>query len=257
MSKISKEEIVKELETYGYKLIEYKDSKNVIFICKCLNERKTSLLRIRKGQKCRSCKSNDFIPQNSDDEKWEQLADRWISSKGKVLLENGLEAKLDYSNGRLRFHSTQLNKHLQVNRSMVIAFKLPRYNLLEDDDNLNVYEVSYKDGNKNNLTIDNLIVVHKNENETRKGKCHFYNERVCSVRNINENEIKEENDVKTLSQFPKYHFYKNGMIFHKGSNQPGSDREDGYIAGSFIMDDNKVKALKHHRLICMAFNPIE
>jgi hypothetical protein len=216
------------------------------------------MLRIRKGQKCRNCnKITDFIPKDTEDEKWAKYYDRWISSKGVVLLENGNPAKFNISNGFPRFFSNYLNNSLSLIRSMAIAFKINNYQLLEDKNNLNVYEVAYKDLNKNNLTIDNLIIVHKNENEKRLHKSHFHNQRVKEAHEINELDFKNKYELKTLQQFPNYNFYSNGMIFKNGINQSGGISIDGYISGSFILNTGHNKKFKHHRLICLAFNPIE
>ena len=254
-NKHTEESVAKELDTYGYKLVEYINSKEIIFICKCGQERKTSFLRIRSGQKCRSCKNiTEFLPVDTPDEKWVKYVDRWISTNGKVLLENGKEACIDKSGDRQRFSSNVLG-NLQVNRAMAIAFKLPNYEYLEHKENLNNYEVVFKDDNKDNLTLENLIVIHKKENNLRKAQCHFYNERVLSAYKVKENEIKDNFEVKTLDEYPDYKFYSNGMIFRNGYYQAGPIKN--YCSGTFVGKDNIPESKKQYRLICMAFHPIE
>jgi len=256
-NKHTNEKIAQELETFGFQLVEYIDSKHVIFICKCGNERTNSLLRIRQGQKCRSCKNSiDFVPEDTEDEKWKKFFDRWISSKGNVLLENGKEASIDTSDGRKRFTSNTLKKPIQINRAIVIAFKLENYEKIENEENLNIYEVAFKDGNKDNLTLDNLIVVHKSENILRQGKCHFNNERSISAFSTKEEDVEEKYEFKTLDEFPKCKFYANGLIFDNKKFRIGADRLDNYISGTFVNTNNLQTTRKHHRLICMAFHPL-
>ncbi len=254
-NKHTEESVTKELESYGYRLVEYVNSKEIIFICKCGQERKTSFLRIRSGQKCRSCKNiTEFSPVDTPDEKWVKYADRWISSNGKVLLENGKEASIDKSGDRQRFTSNILG-NLQVNRAMAIAFKIPNYEYLENKNNLNNYEVAFKDNNKDNLCIDNLIIIHKKENILRRTQCHFYNNRVISAYSVKESDIKDNFEVKTLDEYPDYKFYSNGMIFRNGYYQAGAIKN--YCSSTFIKDDKTPEAIKSYRLICMAFHPIE
>lgn len=250
-NKHTNEKIAQELETFGFQLVEYIDSKHVIFICKCGNERTNSLLRIRQGQKCRSCKnSTDFVPEDTEDEKWKKFFDRWISSKGNVLLENGKEASIDTSDGRKRFTSNTLKKPIQINRAMVIAFKLENYEKIENEENLNIYEVAFKDGDKNNMTIDNLIVVHKSDNFLRQGK---FNERANYV-NFIEDDIKDKYEFKILEEYPKYKFYANGFIFKAGIYQPGETKN--YCSSTFINNNEQRDSKKPYRLICMAFHPL-
>jgi thiol-disulfide isomerase/thioredoxin len=173
-----------------------------------------------------------------------------------ILLENGKEASIDKSGDRQRFTSNILGNQ-QINRVMAIAFKLHSYELLEDKNNLNNYEVAFKDNNKDNLCIENLIIIQKKENELRKGQCHFSNERVISKKEINEDEIKQKYELKNIVEYPRYNFYSNGMIFESGRYRIGANRSDNYISGTFINNLNTQETRKHHRLICMAFHPIE
>lgn len=250
-NKHTNEKIAQELETFGFQLVEYIDSKHVIFICKCGNERTNSLLRIRQGQKCRSCKnSTDFVPEDTEDEKWKKFFDRWISSKGNVLLENGKEASIDTSDGRKRFTSNTLKKPIQINRAMVIAFKLENYEKIENEENLNIYEVAFKDGDKNNMAIDNLIVIHKSDNFLRQGK---FNERTNYV-NFIEDDIKDKYKFKILEEYPKYKFYSNGMIFKNNIYQAGAIKN--YCSSTFINNNEQRDSKKPYRLICMAFHPL-
>lgn len=60
--------------------------------------------------------------------------------------------------------------------------------------------------------------------------------------------------MKTIPFFEGYEFYNNGMIYSKvaGRVLTGSNNSDGYISICF-----KEHTYKFHRLMCIAFHPIE
>lgn len=60
--------------------------------------------------------------------------------------------------------------------------------------------------------------------------------------------------MKTIPFFEGYEFYNNGMIYSKvaGRVLTGSNNPDGYISICF-----KEHTYKFHRLMCIAFHPIE
>jgi hypothetical protein len=259
-SKYTNEEVQKILDSFGYKLVEYISKDDVKFICKCGDDRKTSLLCIRKGVQCRKCKSKgNFIPQDTEEEKWAKFHDRWISSLGKVKNENGQSLDLYYEGDRVRFSSNNFNYKLYLARTMAIAFKIKDYEKLNNDDgtsNLS-YDVSYIDNSKN-IILDNLIV------EERKGKLRqssipFSTERSKEFLRKDEKEC-ENIEHKFLKEFPDYKFYKNGFIWNGCRFIAGTIKTSGYIYCQlkYKKEDNiETKDFAHHRLICMAFHPIE
>ena len=215
LSKEKEEAIRKELETFGYKYIKYHDKDHVDFICKCGNNRITSMYRIRKGVQCRNCNNKkDFIPVDSENEKWVKYHDRWISSLGKVKGENGGNIQPDNTENRVRFSSAELGQHQYLARTMAIVFQIKDYEKLNKDGETDMsYEVSFLDENPKNIILQNLFVRSKVDRLTKNYTKPFQSERAQQYLEITEKDL-ENIEYKKLEEFPNYKFYKNGVIWN-------------------------------------------
>jgi len=260
------EDVQKMLEPFEYKLIEYIDRKKLKIICKCGKERTNELSRLLKGQKCREClKISVFVPVDTEKEKWIKYHDRWISSLGNVKGINGQNIKTDKSENRVRFSSPELGNHQYLARTMAIIFKIKDYEKLKKDDGETdmSYEVSYIDDDPNNIILENLFVRAK---EDRKNKITpFQTERAQQFLQITEKEL-ENIEYKQLAEFPDYKFFKNGIIWNGERAVGGTVKTHGYVSCQFKYNQERedekeniviYKDFSHHRLICMAFYPIE
>jgi hypothetical protein len=260
------EDVQKMLEPFEYKLIEYIDRKKLKIICKCGKERTNELSRLLKGQKCREClKISVFVPVDTEKEKWIKYHDRWISSLGNVKGINGQNIKTDKSENRVRFSSPELGNHQYLARTMAIIFKIKDYEKLKKDDGETdmSYEVSYIDDDPNNIILENLFVRAK---EDRKNQIKpFQTERSQQFLQITEKEL-EDIEYKQLAEFPDYKFFKNGIIWNGKRAVGGTVKTHGYVSCQFKCNQERedekeniviYKDFSHHRLICMAFHPIE
>jgi len=252
------EEVKKIIEENGLKLIRYENNKNVYVVCSCGNkEYKATLFDIKKGKKCMKCRKermkedDDYIPDNiydTEDEKWVKYYDRFISSKGKIANLKGtyLDVNKDkgraYINGRAEYMS----------RAIARAFKIEKYELINNDQ---TYVVSFKDGDNTNFNLENLFVQTKKEAITKSecGKKSHQSDKYIEYLTISKKDL-EEFEMKTIPFFEGYEFYKNGMIYSNVAERvlTGSNSPDGYISVNF-----KEKSYKYHRLMCIAFHPIE
>jgi len=267
LSKEKEEAIRKELETFGYKYIKYHDKDQVKFICKCGHDRSTSMYRIRSGVQCNTCNNKkDFVPVDTENEKWVKFYDKWISSLGKVKGENGGEIILDTSENSTKFKSAHFKTKQYLARTMAIVFKIKDYEKLNKPDgstNLS-YDVSFIDKDPKNIVLKNLIV------EAREGKLRQHNrpfstEKSQQFLQITEKDL-ENVEYNQLEEFPDYKFYKNGIIWNGERAIGGTEHTSGYIRCQLKYkeeskdekEDNIIyKDFSHHRLICMAFHPVE
>jgi hypothetical protein len=267
LSKEKEEAISKELETFGYKYIKYWDKDHVDFICKCGDDRSTSMYRIRSGVQCKACNNKkDFVPVDTENEKWVKYYDKWISSIGRVKGENGGEIVLDISENSAKFKSAHFKTKQYLARTMAIVFKIKDYEKLNKPDgstNLS-YDVSFIDKDPKNIVLKNLIV------EAREGKLRhtakpFSTEKSQQFLQITEKDL-ENIEYKQLTEFPNYKFYKNGIIWNGERAIGGTEHTSGYIRCQLKYkeeskdekEDNIIyKDFSHHRLICLAFHPIE
>ena len=252
------EEVKKIIQENGMKLVKYENNKNVYVICSCGNEEhKATLMNIKRGKKCMKCRKermkedDDYVPDNiydTEDEKWVKYYDRFISSKGNITNLKGTYLEIDKSKGRAYIDG----RAEYMSRAMARAFKIENYELIE---NSQTFVVSFKDGDNMNFKLENLIVQSKKEaiEKSECGKRSRQSEKFKEYMNISKKDL-EKYEVKTIPFFEGYEFYNNGMIYSDGAGRvlTGSNHTDGYI--NICM---KEKSYKYHRLMCIAFHPIE
>lgn len=261
MSKVKTKDIsdVEEIvSSFGLKLVRYNNSMEVFVICSCGNEDyKTTMSDIKRGKKCIKCKNKRMIEEKKvnikdleckDNEVWVEYFDRYISSEGRAKNTGGNDLTIDKTKGRIYING----RAEYMSRVMTRAFKIQNYELIEDDQK---YVVSFKDGDKMNFKLDNLIVLSKSESKIKSGDGNKsrQSDKFKEYMNISKKDL-EEFEIKTIPFLEGYEFYDNGMIYSNPANRvlTGSKNPDGYISICF-----KEHTYKFHRLMCIAFHPIE
>lgn len=267
-SKLTDKQVSDIIEPFGFTLVNYQDNKNVFVKCSCGNEDyKTRLSDIKKGKKCAKCKSirkkekyiknATFSPIDINDERWIKYFDRWLSSTGKIYNLLGQEILLDYAR-----HTKINGDDYSMEKHMAIAFKLPKYEYLLEkfakDKNGHTYVVHRKDGNNNNLDLNNLEIITKSESVIFWKQNNKNTQQNLDKVDKKVEQTKRENNldqyvITTINEFENFTFYSNGTIKNGDKIIHGNiDKVEGYI--SIGKDKHK---FKKHRLICMAFHPIE
>ena len=251
-------DVEKVLKEHNMELVKYENNKNVFVVCSCGNrEHKATLCDIKKGKKCMKCRSKrmqtntEEKPPNivdTEDEKWIKYEDRYISSKGNLTNLKGNKLEIDKSKGRIYING----RAEYMSRVMTRAFKILNYELIEDNQ---TYVVSFKDGDNMNFNLDNLIVLTKSDSKIKSGdgnKSHQSN-KFKEYITISKKDL-EKYEMKTIPFMEGYEFYDNGIIYSNSANRllTGSNNPDGYISICL-----KEKTYKFHRLMCIAFHPIE
>jgi len=270
-TKLTDKQVSEIIEPFGFKLIKYQDNKNVFVICPCGNEHhKMTLSDIKKGKKCAKCKSirikekytnSSFLPTDTSDEKWIKYFDRWLSSKGKIYNLLGQEILLDYAR-----HTKINGNDYSIEKHMAIAFKLPNYEYLLEkfsrDKNGDTYVVHRKDCNNDNLDLNNLEIITKSES-VMIWKIHNNTNKDKNTDKVNNKKVFEQTEQQNINldeccsaiinEFENFTFYSNGTIKNGDNIIDGNiDKVEGYV----VVGKEKHK-FKKHRLICMAFHPIE
>lgn len=247
--------IVKEFNDKGYKILDYiNKSTKITYICVCGNER-DQLYKDIINRNCIFCKEietkekkikeeQDIIDDNG--EIWRKIIGcGWISSFGRAKSINNKILTLCPTKFRYTFNG----KAEYASRLVAINFKLENYEKL----NTQNYIVHHKDGNKSNNHIDNLEVIPKYGAEaySNAGKKSRQSEDFKQKLNIPVDEYKDM-ERKILSFMPNHVIFENGQIYNGERFLTGS-KSDNYLT-LFISPTQKYKI---HRLVCMAFYPIE
>lgn len=228
----------------------------ITYKCECKN---THSRRIKEffRKPLKSCcdlriTKQKFIDQGDekfeDGQIWKKIYGFWISNKGNAVNMNGKKLVMD-EKGRY-FND---NKQHYATRLMACAFKIENYEKLSNND---IYVASFKDGNSNNLNIENIFVNTRTQigmiNGTKSRQVEFgkiLNKKIDDYKHL---------EQRFISELPNHIILEDGSIYNKldvfGGKRfvTGSKNEDGYL--NLNCAD---KTYKFHRLICMAFHPIE
>jgi hypothetical protein len=263
MSKVNSKNLtdVEEIvSSAGFKLVRYDNSMEVFVICSCGNkDYKTTLSDIRKGKKCVKCKNKRMIEEKkvnikdldcNENEVWVQYLDRYMSSQGRIKNTSGNDLAIDTTKGRAFIGG----RAEYVSRAMARAFKIENYEKLDEDDEKQTYVVSFKDGDKLNFRLDNLIVLSKSQSQIGKKYKQYTEEELEEKRRVTLTTEKDliNYECKSISLFPDFKFYSNGIILYNGRGLLSFSNQEGYLVinscyGRFYF----------HRLMCIAFHPIE
>lgn len=203
--------------------------------CKCGREKNT-LYKDFIRRNCRWCNHKELTIKNNDDiiigdEIFKPIIGGYISNFGNAMNNN--KKKLKMCSIKNRYHINGKNQYVAV--LMATAFKIKGYEKLNG--NNSSYVASYKDGNKNNIKLDNIHIIQKGLNKT-KYLCK--NRELQSINNI---------EYKKLDFLSDYKIYKNGEICNF------RQQEFSLNQGYYKLNVGK-KRYQVHRLICFAFNPL-
>lgn len=257
------EKINKTLDEYELKLLSEPEnlkinSSIIEYKCYCGNEFKKTVKQFLKVPENNCCKEKkqklNFEKQPEERIEngltWKKFENIYVSNTGmaKSMYEKDLVMDSKY-----RYFVD--NKHQYVSRIMAFAFNI------EGHENLNSqkYVVSFKDGNNSNFNLNNLEVVSKSEVNKKNG-----------LKSRQSQEFKQamEKDITyylmnipytTHKFFPNYIFFEDGNIYNNKAGAGGKrflvgskNKTESYLNISYG-DIN----YKFHRLVCMAFHPIE
>lgn len=240
-------------------------SQKITFIC-CCGEEKTKMFKdIKRNRECRTCKSKKYsevptdlsvCPSDNPDEKWVAIEGGFISSLGNAVGIYGKPMSLDekgryFFNGKLQYATILMAK----------AFKLDGHENLEGQKGNSIVRNQSQDlkpmleqlaiGTRNDVGKENGIKSHKSE----KFKEAMAKDLVKYI---------EEYSYKRLDQFPDYIFFETGSIYNNSEGQGGKrfftfshSNTNANNSKDYLRLCCKEKTYKVHKLICMAFHPIE
>jgi len=263
MSRVKTKDI-KDVEevvsSFGFKLVRYNNCMEVFVICSCGNEDyKTTMSDIRRGKKCIKCKSKRMIEEKKvnieelerkENEVWVQYLDRYMSSQGRIKNTSGNDLAIDKTKGRAFIGG----RAEYVSRAMARAFKIENYEKLDEDDQKQTYVVTFKDGDNMNFKLDNLIVLSKSQSQIGQKYKQYTEEELEEKRRLTLTTEKDliNYECKSISFFPEFKFYSNGIILYNGRGLLSFSNQEGYL---YI--NSCYGRFYFHRLMCIAFYPIE
>lgn len=224
--------------------------------CTCNNEHTKTIKEFLRKPLKQCCsdriKLEEFknMPEEKLEEgvRWRKYEDCWISEEGKGLNLWGKELTKD-DKGRFFINK----KHEYISRVMAKTFKIKNYDQLIDK----TVVVSFIDGNNKNLNLSNLKVISKREINIKNGKKSRQSDEFKETMNKSFEDY-ENKPYKTISDLPEHIIFEDGSIYNTNKNF-GANR---FIVGSKSYEGYKQintpeKSYKIHRIVCMAFKPIE
>lgn len=179
--------------------------------------------------------------------RWRKYEDCWISEEGKGLNLWGKELTKD-DKGRFFINK----KHEYISRVMAKIFKIKNYEKLTDQ----TVVVSFVDGNNKNLNLSNLKVITKSELNIKNGEKSRQSEDYKETMNKSFEDYKEKL-YKTISDLPEHIIFEDGSIYNINKNIGGNRFIVGSKSEGYNYLCTKDKTYKIHRIVCMAFKPIE
>jgi hypothetical protein len=260
-------ELLEHFTENNYTLItpinEIKSSTVVVYTCKCGNN-KNKLFKDLKRRGCRDCNNLklkevptdlSIIPEEFKNEKWSPIVGGFISDKGKCINSHGKLLTPDergryFTNGKLQYASILMAKAFNIedadkldgNTSVVRSTK---NEILPSLENIRV-------GTRAEVGSENGSKSRQSENFKEKQKENMsiaYKLRTC--------------ENKIIKELPNHIIFKDGNIWND-LNATGGNRfltfsisKKDYLSKGYYRICTKSKDYFVHKLICMAFNPIE
>lgn len=260
-------ELLNHFEENKYNLItpinEIKSSTVIQYICKCGNE-KNKMFKDIKRRGCRDCNNlklkeipTDFsvIPEEFKNEKWAPIIGGFISDKGKCINSHGKLLTPDekgryFTNGKLQYASIIMAK----------AFNIENVDKLE--------------GSKSSYIVRSL----KNENvpslEDIKIGTRADVGKESGLKSRSSDDFKKKLSMSIIDKMSKYQYRKvkelqEHIIFSDGNIWNNMRGQGGMRFLTFSISKKEILTKpyyrlctqeKHyfvHRLVCMAFHPIE
>lgn len=223
--------------------------------CLCNNEHTKTIKEFLRKPLKQCCsdriKLEEFknMPEEKLDEgvRWRKYEDCWISEEGKGLNLWGKELTRD-DKGRFFINK----KHEYISRVMAKIFKIKNYEKLTDQ----TVVVSFVDGNNKNLNLSNLKVITKSELNIKNGEKSRQSEDYKETMNKSFENYKDK-PYKIISDLPEHIIFEDGSIYNINKNIGGNRFIVGSKSEGYNQLSTKDKTYKIHRIVCMAFKPIE
>ncbi len=234
----------------------------ITYICKC-KEEKVKTYKDMLIRECRTCRNNkhyevptnySVCPSNNSDEKWAAIEGGFVSNLGNAINFEGKELTLDergryYLNGKLQYATILMAK----------AFNIPGYDKLDGQKSNSIVR------NKSDSlkpTLDTIYIGTRNEigqeNGSKSRQSELFKQKMSKdiVKQI------EKVPYKKIEELPEHLIFQDGNIYNNSGRRGGnrflcfsssvSDTSKSYQ--SFYVDEKNYKV---HKLVCMAFNPLE
>lgn len=223
--------------------------------CPCKNEHTKTIKEFLRKPLKQCCsdriKLEEFknMPEEKLEEgvRWRKYEDCWISEEGKGLNLWGKELTRD-DKGRFFINK----KHEYISRVMAKIFKIKNYEKLTDQ----TVVVSFVDGNNKNLNLSNLKVITKSELNIKNGEKSRQSEDYKETMNKSFENYKDK-PYKTIYDLPEHIIFEDGSIYNINKNIGGNRFIVGSKSEGYNYLCTKDKTYKIHRIVCMAFKPIE
>lgn len=260
-------ELLEHFKENNYSLItpinEIKSATVVQYTCKCGNE-KNKIFKDLKRRGCRDCNNLklkevptdlSLIPEEFKNERWVPIVGGFISDKGKCINAHGKLLTPDekgryFTNGKLQYASIL----------MANAFKIENYNKLEGSKCSYIVR-SLK--NENIPSLEDIRVGTRAEIGEENG-----------IKSHNSDNFREKLSMNIIDKMDKYQYRKikelpDHIIFSDGNIWNNARVQGGMRFLTFSLSKKETLAKpyyrlclteKHyfvHKLVCMAFHPIE
>ena len=260
-------ELLKHFNENKYTLItpinEIKSSTIVEYTCKCGNE-KTKKFNDIKRRGCRDCNNlklkevpTDFsiIPEEFKNENWASIVGGFISDKGKCINSHGKLMTPDekgryFTNGKLQYASILMAK----------AFKIENYEKLEGSKSSYIVRSL---NNENIPSLDNIRIGTRAEVGSENGKKSHQSDNFKEKENMSISNKLRTCDNKIIKELPNHIIFKDGNIWNDlnvfGGNRflTFSVSKKEILSKPYYRLCTEEKHYFVHKLVCMAFNPIE
>ena len=290
MSRNHKQQLHSEIQDYfrdnDYKFEEDFDlslitakNQSLRYICKCGTSKKKAFKEIL-SRECRECKTNKFKeiptdysvlneiklvkdPRSLEGEEWKAIIGGFISSKGRASNIYGKELVAD-ERGRYYLGG----EHQYATILMAKAFNITDSNKLNGQkSNAIVRNVNRGTGPRSDNPVPELKDIYigtRNEVGSENGKKARSSEEFKEKMNMDLVNHIEKYQYKKISELPNHIIFEDGNIYNKQLEIGGNRFLVGSKSSSYNSQSKQYitlciggKYFYFHRLICMAFNPIE
>jgi hypothetical protein len=259
------EKVIGRSETFGQTIVTpfttINSCSKITVLCVC-GELKTYQVKDYLIRNCRTC-SNKLLkstvsveevplPPLLEGEKWVPTVGGMVSNKSRACNNRGKLLQLDE---KYRWHLAGKLQYASI--ILANAFQIKNYERLQDSH----YVVRFHDKNSSNLYLDNLYIGTRNQVGIENGKKCFKEVAEVSLNDVNY--FLENVEHCVIKEFPNYLIFASGLIFSVKSENP--------ITGRFLIFSKSITSYKSyfhftskdkksiyvHKLICMAFHPVE
>ena len=262
-------ELLEHFNENNYTLItpvnEIKSATVVQYTCKCGNE-KTKTFRDLKRRGCRDCNNlklkevptdRSLIPEEFKNERWVPIVGGFISDKGKCINSHGKLLTADergryFTNGKLQYASILMANAFKIENSDKLDGNISSYIVRSTKNEILPSLENIRVGTRTEVGEENGCKSHQSENFKEKQKENMsiaYKLRTC--------------ENKTVKDLPNHIIFKDGNIWND-LNATGGNRfltfsitKKDRLSNSYYSLCSNNKTYKVHKLVCMAFNPIE